>query len=207
MIPQIKICGIRFSEEIQVVNRLEVDYVGFVFAKSKRRITLEQAALLKKKLRKGIKAVGVFTDMSGEEICKAAEVCNLDIVQLHGNQSDEDIKSLPLPVWKSISMKNPESVHKTRLYPSACAFVFDTFAKGMEGGTGIPFQWQWISGLSDTVSLVLAGGLNPNNIRGAIEIVKPHIVDVSSGVEGNMGKDEKRVIEFIKAVKTYEYGI
>lgn len=204
MIPEIKICGITRSDEINFLNRTPIAYIGFVFAVSKRQVTPEQACKLSEGLRDGIKKVGVFTDRSLAEINWIAETCHLDIIQIHGAYTDFEIKTLSRPVWKAITMKSPECVRQSKDYPSAKAFVLDTYNPVQKGGTGKVFHWEWAEGFSAHDQVVLAGGLNAGNVHKAIQIVKPHIIDVSSGVEGPSGKEEKRVIEFIKAVKKDE---
>lgn len=203
---KVKICGIKRMDEVDFLNKTEVDYVGFVFARSKRQVTPEIASELIKKLRADILKAGVFTDLPVDDIMRIAEQCRLDIVQLHGAQNDPDIKRFNLPVWKSILVRSPECIQQLELYPSAAAFVLDTFVPGMEGGTGKAFPWDWVSQLSLNHNIVLAGGLNAGNVGQAIEKVNPHVVDVSSGVEGQNGKDEHLVKDFIKAVKGHGNG-
>lgn len=204
MIPDIKICGITRSEDVAIVNGTPVDYVGFVFAESKRKVTPAQAMALSGQLKKGIGKVGVFTDTPLPEIVRIARLCSLDVIQLHRDVTDAEVASLPCPVWIGISIKTPECIARLREYPSARAFVLDAYVAGLKGGTGHTFDWEWARGVSQQFDIVLAGGLNTENVGKAIEIVKPRVVDVSSGVEGINGKDGNKVAEFIKAVKNHE---
>lgn len=200
MIPEIKICGITKTEEILFINEMPVSYIGFVFAQSKRRVTPDQAVKLSEGLRGDIKRVGVFTDTPLSEIALIVKHCSLDVIQLHSECLDKDISSLSCPVWKGISMQSPDCIEKLNEYPSAKAFVLDAYMPDKSGGTGRTFHWEWAEGLSRDNTIVLAGGLNAENVGRAVGIVKPHIVDVSSGVEGLDGKDKTKVLEFIKAV-------
>jgi phosphoribosylanthranilate isomerase len=189
---------------VAIVNGAPVDYVGFVFAESKRRVTPAQAMTLSGQLNKGIRKVGVFTDMPLPEIASIARLCSLDVIQLHRDVTDAEAASLPCPVWIGISIRTPECIDRLREYPSARAFVLDAYVAGLNGGTGRTFDWEWARGVSQQFDIVLAGGLNTENVGKAIDIVKPRVVDVSSGVEGINGKDANKVYEFIKAVRNHE---
>lgn len=204
MIPEIKICGITGPEEVEFINEMPVSYIGFVFAPSKRLVTPEQADRLSEGLRGDIKKVGVFTDTPLDEIELIVKLCALDIVQIHGRCRDQDIGSLSCPVWKGISMQSHDCTEKLQEYPSAKAFILDAYVPEQQGGTGRTFHWEWAEGLSRQYTIILAGGLNAGNVSRAVGIVRPHIVDVSSGVEGMNGKDKLKVMEFIKAVKSNE---
>lgn len=201
---KIKICGIRHLAEVHFINRLAVDYVGFVFAPGKRQVDEGQARLLATALRPGVLMVGVFTEMPLGRICAIREACGLDIVQLHGAYEDDAIASLQGQVWKAIPMCSPESLDRLKHYPSASAFVLDACVSGMAGGTGRSFNWDWAQNASERHTIVLAGGLTSHNVKQAILKVSPHIVDVSSGVEDAFGKNEKSVSEFVKAVQEDE---
>jgi phosphoribosylanthranilate isomerase len=204
MVPEIKICGITRKDEVEIVNNVNADYIGFVFAESKRRVTPGQAIILSGELKSGIRKVGVFTDTPLPEIARIARLCGLDIIQLHRDATDAEIASLPCPVWMGISIKTPECITRLQEYPSARAYVLDSHVAGMKGGTGRTFDWEWARGVSQRYDIVLAGGLNAENVGKAIDIVNPRVVDVSSGVEGENGKEEIKVKEFIKAVRNHE---
>lgn len=200
MIPKIKICGLKTVEQIVMANQYDIDYVGFVFAKSKRQISPGQARDMKKCLRKDIKAVGVFVDTPIEEVNEIVRYCSLDMVQLHGNENNDQCAKSIVPVWKALSVKDQEILEVLPFYKNVTGFVFDSGS----GGTGKAFSWELVNGISKDYFTVLAGGLNAGNISEAIKIVSPHVVDVSSGVETNGEKDEKKIKEFIRKVKGYE---
>jgi phosphoribosylanthranilate isomerase len=200
ILPKIKICGLKTVEQIAMINKYDVDYIGLVFAKSKRQISPDNARKMRAGLRSDIKAVGVFVDTPIEEINKITKYCSLDIVQLHGCESNEECLKSNVPVWKAISVKDKESLEVLKLYKSVEGFVFDS----SRGGSGKTFCWDFIKGLSKDYFTVLAGGLNSENVWEGIKEISPHVVDISSGVETSGEKDEIKIKEFIRKVKSYE---
>lgn len=187
---QVKICGIKTRQEIECVNQFPVQYMGFIFAPSKRQITPELASELRKQVREDILVVGVFVNESLERIEEIIKKCELDIVQLHGEESVEFCTKVSSKVWKSISIKNEKCLKSIEHYaPVVDGLLLDTYSKEMKGGTGKAFNWALVSNLSKTYPIILAGGLTPHNIREAIDTVHPQIVDVNSGVETELVKD------------------
>ncbi len=194
----IKICGLKTIKDIEIVNKYDIHYVGFIFAKgSKREISIEQAKEMKKVLNPNIKAIGVFTHTPIEQINYIADYCNLDIIQLHSDESPEMCKMANRPVWKSISIKSEDSILDIQKYNMCQGILLDTFKQGILGGSGETFDWNIVKDLSSKHFIILAGGLNSNNIKKAIEIVNPHVVDISSGVETNNTKDEQKIKELV----------
>lgn len=198
MKPMIKICGIKNQEEVQLMNQYPVTYIGFIFAKSKRQITIEEGIKLRAKVRPDILVVGVFMNQSKEFIIKAIQQCQLDVVQLHGDENNAMIASLPIPVWKSIAIKGEESLCLLKNYPNAKGLLLDTYHKGASGGTGKQFNWDLVTGLHLSQQLILAGGLNPDNIEKAIHTVHPDILDLNSGLETDLIKDPGKVAQLFK---------
>lgn len=198
MKPMIKICGIKNQEEVQLMNQYPVTYIGFIFAKSKRQITIEEGIKLRAKVRPDIQVVGVFMNQSKEFIIKAIQQCQLDVVQLHGDENNAMIASLPIPVWKSIAIKGEESLCLLKNYPNAKGLLLDTYHKGASGGTGKQFNWDLVTGLHLSQQLILAGGLNPDNIEKAIHTVHPDILDLNSGLETDLIKDPGKVAQLFK---------
>ncbi len=190
---KIKICGMRRVQDIEVINQYPISYVGFIFAKSKRQVDVEKVKKITKDLRSDIKKVGVFVNESVEKINEIVRECSLDIVQLHGDETDDDCKNVIAPVWKVISVKDKKSIEKINDYKNAVGFLLDTYSKDERGGTGKVFYWDWVKGLSDDKFIILAGGLNPDNIENAIKTVKPQVVDVNSGVENDLYKDASKI--------------
>jgi len=198
---KVKICGLRRKEDIEYANELKPDYVGFVFAKSKRQIEVEQALDLISLLDKEIKTVGVFVNEPVENALKIAQTLNLDVLQFHGDETQDYIDNFKnFTVWKAIRIKDKEDLEKTKEF-KVNSFVFDTLTKNEYGGTGKTFNWKVLKGMELNVPIILAGGLNENNVEEAIKIVDPYAVDVSSGVETEGYKDFKKLKSFIEKVR------
>lgn len=198
---KVKICGLRRKEDIEYANELKPDYVGFVFAKSKRQIEVEQALDLISLLDKEIKTVGVFVNEPVENALKIAQTLNLDVLQFHGDETQDYIDNFKnFTVWKAIRIKDKEDLEKTKEF-KVNSFVFDTLTKNEYGGTGKTFNWEVLKGFELNVPIILAGGLNENNVEEAIKIVDPYAVDVSSGVETEGYKDFKKLKSFIEKVR------
>lgn len=178
----VKICGITKEEEVKEINELKPDYIGFVFAESKRKVTVTQAKKLYKELNKSIRTVGVFRNNDEDFILNILKEIPLDVVQLHGEEDGIFINSLKEKVtcdlWKAININNVEDVKKAYEYP-VNTIVFD----GSNPGSGETFDWRLLNGLNINKRIVLAGGINENNVADGINNIHPNIVDVSSGVE------------------------
>lgn len=195
----IKICGLRREEDINYSNLLKPDYVGFVFAKSKRQVDKYKAKELIKKLDKDIKKVGVFLNEDKNKVCEIVKYCNLDIIQLHGDESPYYCRDFNFRIWKAIRVKGVESFKEIEKY-DVDGFLFDTYTEGNYGGTGKYFDWRIIPSRNDKY-IVLAGGLNIENIEEAVKISHPNVVDVSSGVEIDGYKDFEKMKKFILKVR------
>lgn len=197
----VKICGLRRLEDVAIVNELRPEYVGFVFAPSRRQVTIEQVEILVATLAPHILRVGVFLDHSLSFIRRAVETDRLDVVQLHGSESPSFCRELAeVQVWKSFSVRNPASLDAIPRY-DVNGYLLDAYHPQMAGGSGQSFDWELAAGLSQKVHLILAGGLHPGNVRRAIATVQPQVVDVSSGVERDGCKDEALVRQFIDEVR------
>ncbi len=204
--PKIKICGIQSDEEVLIMNREKPEYIGFVFAESKRKVDAKIVCDLKKALDKHIKTVGVFADQPPSEVLNIAKICNLDVIQLHGRESINDIKKIKeqydKEIWKSIAVKEKKDLQKAFDFDQNSTILLDSFSEQAKGGTGYCFDWNAAKNFSESRNYVLAGGLTPDNIVEAIKKLQPAIVDVSSGVETGGKKDQKKVKEFIRRVRT-----
>lgn len=144
--------------------------------------------------------MGVFTYTSIDEVNNIANYCNLDIVQLHSNETVEDCSRANRKVWKSISVKSDEMIDVEK-YKQVDGILFDTYKPNTLGGSGEVFNWNKVKGLSQKYFIILAGGLNENNIVEAINIVKPQVVDICSGVETNGFKDEIKIKNIVRRVR------
>jgi len=198
---KVKICGLKTLEDIHSVNKYEVDYVGFVFAPSKRRVSIEEVKEMMSALRKDIKGVGVFVNTKPEEVNKIMKYCGLHIAQLHGNESLEECNKINYPVWKGIAVVSDVDIEKVKVYKNLSGILLD----GAKAGSGEKFNWDFIKGISNDLFTILAGGLKAENVEEGILTVRPHVVDISSGVESDGKKDEEKIKEFIRRVKRYEY--
>ena len=194
---KIKFCGLFREEDIEYVNKLNPDYIGFVFAKSKRQITKEKAIGLKNKLKSNIKVVGVFVDEDIEKIIDLLSNGVIDIAQLHGNEREEDIKNIKnkskKQVIKAIRVTTSEDIES---WKNSCA---DFLLLDNGQGTGKTFDWNNIKNLNRP--FFLAGGLSIDNIREAIEKVSPMAIDISSGIESNGVKDYEKMKEVMKILE------
>jgi phosphoribosylanthranilate isomerase len=195
---KVKICGVTCVKDIEIVNALLPDYAGFVFAKSKRWLSLEDAIKLCGMLDPRVKKAGVFVNETRENIQKTIDACGLGVVQLHGEERYGDDTFEGCAIWKAIRVKDGASLQGLDDH-DAEAFVLDAYSKDAYGGTGKTFDWSLAKNLR--VRIVLAGGLTPENVRGAIQALRPFAVDVSSGVEANGAKDYDKVKRFIEIVR------
>jgi phosphoribosylanthranilate isomerase len=205
---RIKICGITHPIEIEYLNRYLPDYAGFVFAESRRRVTAEKAAALSSNLSGHIKKAGVFVDMNPDNVAKIAEQVGLDVLQLHGSEDEEYIRSLRrmlkpgTEIWKAIRVSADFAASDFSIpLERIDRIVLDSYVPGCPGGSGKSFDWSLALHFGSPLPIVLAGGLNPDNVRQAINMVRPFAVDVSSGVEGDGIKDEYKLKAFINAVR------
>jgi len=200
---KIKICGLTRPEDVLLLKRLPIDFAGFIFVPdSPRFVEPETAAELIRLLPDEIQPVGVFLDEKTEVVRETAAFCGLKILQFHGRETPEYCEQFNLPYFKVIRVGgvindiNPEG-YRPR------AFLLDTFVKGAAGGTGQTFDWTVAKRVVESgLSVILAGGLTPENISRAVEAVHPWGVDVSSGVEVSPGvKDRGKIMRFIERVK------
>ncbi len=202
MSSKVKICGLRRLRDIEMANLYEPDYVGFVFAASSRQVTEEHAESLKAELADGILAAGVFVNAPAVQAARIAEKGIIDMIQLHGDEDEAYICSLKRltgrPVIKAVRVQSREQILQAEKLP--CDYLLlDTYTKGQYGGSGKSFDLSLIPGLSKP--FFLAGGLNAENVRQALEISGAFAADVSSAVETDGYKDTVKVKAFIQAVR------
>lgn len=209
----IKICGIKNEEQALAAAKAGADFIGMVFTASPRQITPSQAkkivAALKKKYPE-VKTAGVFVNMAAPRIQKIADACGLDWVQMHGNEPWQSCLELDKPIIKVFRVArnySPENICNNMAYGlklmagRKLLFMLDTSAKDKFGGTGCTFDWSQARIIAERYPVIVAGGLNPQNVAAAIEMIAPWGVDVSSGVETKGVKDIKKIEKFIKAVR------
>lgn len=197
----VKICGLKTVEEIEWANELKPDYVGFVFAPTRRQVSTETAALMRQKLDPGIPAVGVFVNEDEDRIVQLLTEGIIDIAQLHGDEDDDEIVRIReragKPVFKAVVVRTEEDKDKWRLFPHADLLLLDAGR-----GSGNMFDWS----LTENVGrpYLLAGGLTPENVCEAIRYTN-YGLDVSSGVENEGGgKNYEKMRDFIGKVRGKE---
>lgn len=201
--PRVKTCGLMTEEDISIVNDLKPDYAGFVFAKSRHTVSAETAAKLSRALDSAINPVGVFVDSPAEEIISLLKSGVISMAQLHGNESNEEIRKIRREtgrkVIKAIVVKSSEDIQRAdKYYPDADYFLFDAGK-----GSGTAFNWALLKEYRGTKPYFLAGGLNPENAAAAVSALHPFALDVSSGIETKPGeKDREKTARFLKAVRS-----
>ena len=190
---KVKICGLSTKEAVKTAVSAGADYIGFVFAPSKRQVTLEQAAELAKIIPSNIRKVGVFVSPSRAELLEAVDKVGLDFVQVHGKVVDKLFENLPCGSIQAVQVDEGGHVPNSQ----ADYLLFDAPV----AGSGQTFDW----GQLDTTELAqpffIAGGLNEDNVARAIQHFSPFAVDVSSGVETDGQKDHEKIRRFIERVK------
>lgn len=199
---KVKICGIMDMETALAACEAGADAVGFVFAKSKREITREQAKQIIERLPDHVMKVGVFVNETTVTIEHTASYCELTHAQLHGEEENDLIKSLNIPSIKALGMHANEDVKRAKQYETNF-ILFDSPKEKYHGGNGKTFSWKLVQSLPDELRRrsILAGGLHAGNVAEAIRTVRPYMVDVSSGVETNGKKDIEKIKQFIKKAK------
>ena len=196
---KIKICGLRRLEDIEIVNKYKPDYIGFVFAKSKRQISHELAAELKANLSSDIISVGVFVDADCDEILKLYEEGVIEIAQLHGGESEDYINYLKentnneLKIIKAIEMSENKVLSEYDNSPA------DYLLLDSGKGSGKTFDWRLIK-KDLKKEFFLAGGINSDNVKKAIEEFNPYAIDLSSSLETDDYKDENKIKEIMEVV-------
>lgn len=205
---KIKICGLTRPQDVEAVNAARPDYIGFVFAESRRRLTPQQALSLKRQLDPEIQSVGVFVNASLETVLDITSQGILDIVQLHGDEPlafvERVRRKTGCPVVKAFRIRGEESLAALKAYDQADYLLLDAYNKNVYGGTGRAFNWELLDENRSRKPFFLAGGLKIENIEKAIRTVRPYGVDISSGVETNGCKDPGKIEEIIKRIRRFD---
>ena len=216
---KVKMCGISKVETIPAVVEAKPDYMGLVFAPSKRQVTVDQAKTLVEELHKQytkrynngaeqsnndeIKTVGVFVNETLENLVRIATDANLDVVQLHGDEDEAFIQSLKertnVEVWKAVQIRSAADA-EAWIDSSADMLLFDAYHKDERGGTGEVFDWSCLDEFERP--FMLAGGIDSTNVARAIRTVRPYGIDISSGIETEGVKDDEKIKAFTNIVRT-----
>ncbi|MBC6001722.1 bifunctional indole-3-glycerol-phosphate synthase TrpC/phosphoribosylanthranilate isomerase TrpF [Veillonella hominis] len=217
--PKVKMCGISKVETISAVVEAKPDYMGLVFAPSKRQVTVDQAKTLVEELHKQytkrynngteqsnndeIKTVGVFVNETLDNLVTIAKETNLDAVQLHGDEDEAFIQSLKertnVEVWKAVQIRSAADA-EAWIDSSADMLLFDAYHEDERGGTGEVFDWSCLNEFERP--FMLAGGIDSTNVARAIRTVRPYGIDISSGIETDGVKDDEKITAFTKLVRT-----
>lgn len=217
--PKVKMCGISKVETIPAVVEAKPDYMGLVFASSKRQVTVDQAKTLVEELHKQytkrynngaeqsnddeIKTVGVFVNETLDNLVSIATEANLDVVQLHGDEDEAFIQSLKgrtnVEIWKAVQIRSSTDA-EAWIDSSADMLLFDAYHKDERGGTGEVFDWSYLDEFERP--FMLAGGIDSTNVARAIRTVRPYGIDISSGIETDGVKDDEKIKAFTNIVRT-----
>jgi len=206
---EVKICGITNISDAYMAVECGAEALGFIFyPKSQRYVVPEKAKEIIQKLPYKIIKVGVFVNQEIQEVKEIAKFCGLNLIQLHGDESHEYCSQFPISsLIKAVSPRVEEDIRKLKYY-SVRAFLVDEREPGHYGGTGKNSDWRLAIKVKEAYPLILAGGLNKENIREAIETVRPQAVDINSGVEISPGKkDHNKIREVIEIVRETDYII
>jgi phosphoribosylanthranilate isomerase len=210
---RVKICGIRDKNNALAAVEAGADYIGLVFAPSKRQVDPTQACEIVSAVKKSsdaTKVVGVFVNAPASQVNEIADFCALDCVQLSGDESWEYCCEIVEPIIKAIRIgqQSPEelcaelSTGGELLPAQRFITLLDSQVEGKYGGTGESFNWNLAQQVAERFPVIIAGGLDPKNVARLIETVRPWGVDVSSGVESNGLKDASKIRAFVKAVRS-----
>jgi phosphoribosylanthranilate isomerase len=208
--PAVKVCGLTRREDAETAVEAGAAYLGAILAPGYRRsVTADAAGVMFRSLL--ATPVGVFVDADGDALLAAAESAGIRVVQLHGGESPEladRVRSAGYQAWKAVRVRGPDDVSAAlaRYAGAVDALLLDGYDPSAAGGTGTAFDWAAVAArlgaLPDGLMLVAAGGLRPDNVARAARLLRPHAVDVSSGVEGSPGiKDPAAVRAFVRAVR------
>ncbi|WP_416654060.1 phosphoribosylanthranilate isomerase [Bacillus amyloliquefaciens] len=196
--PEIKYCGIRSKRDYELAAASEADYLGFIFAASKRKVSPYEVRKWKQEIRTDKKHVGVFVNETIENIAQIASELSLDVIQLHGDESPEDALRLrPLvrsEIWKALHHGEGTLRQMAKFAPAVDGYVIDSSVKGMRGGTGIAFSWTRVplyrnQAQNANKRCFIAGGVNPETITDLLKS-GPCGIDLASGIEKNGQKDQ-----------------
>jgi phosphoribosylanthranilate isomerase len=211
---KVKICGVKRQETLELLAELKVDYVGFLFAESRRRISAEEAGKLLRSAQYPPAAVGVFVNPTFSELEEVLSYAPLSVIQLHGTESPAFCREVAdrfrLPVWKAIAVSAEERLTEVlKSYQGAVdAFLFDTHDPKQAGGTGKRFSWEVIPRLREQAKetiCIIAGGINESNVGELLVDYQPQMIDISSGVETDGEKDREKIRRFMQRVRAYDH--
>jgi phosphoribosylanthranilate isomerase len=194
---RVKICGITSLEDASLAVRLGVHALGFVFARSPRQVSPEAVRNIVRGIPPLVQTVGVFVNESPSRVKEIMAFCGLDLAQLHGDESPDDCEALTPRAIKALRLRDELSLAAAKSYRGKVrAVLLDSYVKGRRGGTGTTLDWDLAArGLELGIPVILAGGLNPGNVRRAVSVVRPFAIDVNSGVEERPGRKSPALMD------------
>ena len=199
---KVKICGLRDLAATRAAIEAGADYVGFVFAPTRRYVRPETVASIVQTIPDSVGKVGLFVDEQPTMIRTIVVQCGLDFVQLCGGESPDYCRALGVPIVKSLPVRGPDVADALSHYVDIAEWcVLDGFRPNAHGGTGQTFDWGIVEGLIGNGKIMVAGGLTPDNVGEAIRVARPWGVDVSSGVETDGHKDVTKIAAFVAAAR------
>ena len=199
---KVKICGLRDLANARVAVEAGADFVGFVFAPTRRYVVPDLVATISRELPSSVQKVGLFVNESAATIREIVRDCKLDFAQLCGDETPEFCRTLGVPVVKSLKVRGPEVLEEVARYADLVAWCqLDGFQPDQHGGTGTSFDWELAQPVARRFTVMVAGGLTPENVTGAIVVARPWGVDVSSGVEIDGQKDPEKIVAFVRAAR------
>ncbi len=202
----IKICGNTEPDGIRLAVALQVQLLGFIFTRSPRQVTVEQARLLMAEVPEAVGRVGVFLDEPAETIASVVAACRLSAVQLYRHPTPAD-RRLGVPLWPVVRLRSAAEASQLRVEPGD-RLLLDTWSEELTGGTGKTWDWTLAESLVRHHPVVVSGGLRPENVGAAIRQLRPWGVDVCSGVERSPGiKDLAKLAWFVRAVRETDLGM
>ena len=198
---KVKICGLKTEEHVRAAIEAKADFIGFVFAPSKRQISVETAKTLAALIPPTIKKIGVVVNETSDTLHHLFTEVGLDYIQYHGDEPPAFIDEVGLPAIKAFSITEAFDWKQLNNF-KVDFYLLDAPGSSHRGGSGKTFNWEFIKDYPiPKEKIILAGGLNAANVTEAIQITKPFAVDVSSGVEKNGLKDSNLITQFIEAAK------
>jgi phosphoribosylanthranilate isomerase len=194
---RVKICGITSLEDASLAVGLGVHALGFVFARSPRQVSPEAVRHIVRGIPPLVQTVGVFVNESPSRVKEIMAFCGLDLAQLHGDESPDDCEALTPRAIKALRLRDELSLAAAESYRGKVrAVLLDSYVKGRRGGTGTTLDWDLAArGLELGIPVILAGGLNPENVRRAVSVVRPFAIDVNSGVEERPGRKSPALMD------------
>ena len=203
----VKICGIKDPVSLQAATENGAKFIGLVFyPPSFRYVETEQAKILARHIPTGVKAVGLFVNPTNEELDKVLPITQLDMIQLHGNETPGRVQEIKdtysIKVIKALPIGGEEDLKQVGAHEAVADWLLFDTKVAEHGGSGQSFDWTLLQGKTFNKPWMLAGGLHKDNIADALSVLAPHAIDVSSGVEREKGvKDPEKIKEFLEHVR------